>query len=346
MAERIARRLILGAVLALVSSACSVSPTSAPPLAGPSGFALSFALTATPDAISQDGVSQASIAVTARDVNAKAMSGVTFRLDMFVGGAAGAYGTLSGTTIVTGSNGVANAVYTAPPPPAAGSNPAFCAPQATSLLLPGTCVTIAATPIGNNFANGTVSQTVVIHLVPIGYILPPAPVPTASFLITPTPVSATVAANFDASASCAGTATGTPPVCAATPNSIVSYQWSFGDGSSGMGKTIAHTFAAVGTYSVTLTVTNDGGKTASTTQSVSVTISTVTVPLPVPSFTFSPAQPAIGQAVFFNASTSTAAPGHTIARTAGPLATGPAVRAPRSPNLHDGRELRRAVDRD
>ena len=78
-----------------------------------------------------------------------------------------------------------------------------------------------------------------------------------------------------------------------------------------MGKTLAHTFTAPGTYSVTLTVTNDGGKSASTTQSVTVTTSTAT--LPVPSFTFSPAQPAIGQAVFFNGSTSTAAPGHTIA---------------------------------
>jgi PKD repeat protein len=310
MAERIARRLILAAVLALVSSACSVSPTSTPPLAGPSGFALSFALTATPDSISQDGASQSSIVVTALDVNGKAVSGVTFRLNMFVGGQPGAYGTLSGSTIVTGSNGQANVVYTAPPPPAAGANPATCAPVATSISLPGTCVTISATPISTGFASGTVSQSVVIHLVPIGIVLPPSSTPTAQFVITPTPVTTNVATNFDASSSCAGPGTGTtsPLVCAPTSNVIVSYSWGFGDGTLAMGRVASHSYKAPGSYTVTLTVVNDGGKFASTTQTITVTAAT----LPTAVFVFSPTVPTIGQVIQFNASSSVAAPGHSI----------------------------------
>jgi hypothetical protein len=192
MPNRIAGRLTLGGVLALVSSACTVSSTTVPPLAGPSGFALSFALTATPDSISQDGASQSSITVTARDANAKTIPGLTFRMDMFVGGVPGDYGTLSGKTLVTGSDGRANVIYTAPPAPPAGAILLGCAPLATGNPLPGTCVTISATPIGTGFSGGTVSQVVVIHLVPIGIILPPAGTPTPQFVITPTPVTTNV----------------------------------------------------------------------------------------------------------------------------------------------------------
>jgi PKD repeat protein len=233
-------------------------------------------------------------------------------MDMFVNGLAGDYGTLAGKTLVTASDGRATAIYTAPPAPPAGAILAGCAP-ATGLPLPGTCVTISATPISTGFTNGTVSQIVVIHLVPIGIILPPAGTPTPQFVITPQPVSTNVATNFDGSASCAGAAPGAapPPVvvpCSPTSNTIVSYAWGFGDGGAAMGRTATHTYSVPGTYTVTLTVVNDGGKFASVSTSITVVASLV----PTPAFVFSPSTPVIGQAVQFNASASKAVAGHSI----------------------------------
>jgi PKD repeat protein len=310
MAKRIARRLILGAVLALMSSACTISQQNVPPLTGPSELALSFALTATPDSISQDGTSQSAIAVTARDANGKSISGLTFRMDIFAGGQAVDYGRLSGKTLVTGSDGRAITVYTSPPAPPPGANLPPCAPSVFSPLLPGTCITISATPISTGFTNGTNSQTVVIHLVPIGVILPPADTPTPQFVITPTPVTTNVTTNFDGSASCAGSAAGTTPplVCNLSNNTIVSYSWGFGDGGAAMGRTASHTYSVPGSYTATLTVTNDGGRSASTSQAVLVGASA----LPTAAFVFSPSAAVIGQAIQFNASASRATAGRTL----------------------------------
>lgn len=52
--------------------------------------------------------------------------------------------------------------------------------------------------------------------------------------------------------------------------SIVSYEWDFGDGKTGSGLTPSHSFDTASTYLVTLTVTDDGGKTGSTSQQVTV----------------------------------------------------------------------------
>ena len=80
--------------------------------------------------------------------------------------------------------------------------------------------------------------------------------PTASFAADSTELTA----SFDASGS-----------VAAGGGLIASYAWDFGDGQSGSGgPTTTHTYAAGGTYQVTLTVTDGSGLTGTSTKSVTV----------------------------------------------------------------------------
>jgi PKD repeat protein len=53
--------------------------------------------------------------------------------------------------------------------------------------------------------------------------------------------------------------------------SIASYAWDFGDGSTGSGVRPSHTYAAAGTYTARLTVTDNAGATGTTTRQVAVT---------------------------------------------------------------------------
>lgn len=52
---------------------------------------------------------------------------------------------------------------------------------------------------------------------------------------------------------------------------IVSYDWTFGDGGSASGSQPLHAYAAAGTYTVTLTVTDDSGRTGSASTTARVT---------------------------------------------------------------------------
>ena len=101
---------------------------------------------------------------------------------------------------------------------------------------------------------------------------PPNKAPTASFTATPTDLA--VAVDGTASADPDGT--------------IASYAWNFGDGTTGSGVTASRTYAAAGTYTVALTVTDDKGATAQTTRTVTVTAPPPPNQVPEAAFTATP----------------------------------------------------------
>ena len=77
--------------------------------------------------------------------------------------------------------------------------------------------------------------------------------------------------NFTFTTVCQGTATQFTSTANSAPgNPITNYQWNFGDGQTGTGQTVSHTYAQAGTYQVTHTVQTNGSCSDSRTQSVPV----------------------------------------------------------------------------
>lgn len=73
---------------------------------------------------------------------------------------------------------------------------------------------------------------------------------------------------------------------------VATYAWDFGDGSTGEGATASHTYAEAGTYTVRLTVTDDGGASAVATEQV-----TVVAPNQLPTAAFEPTADGLDLAV-------------------------------------------------
>ena len=93
-----------------------------------------------------------------------------------------------------------------------------------------------------------------------------------------------------------------------TGRSIASYTWSFDDGTpAASGKVVSHAYSSAGSYSAKLTITDNLGASASTSQSISVGDN-----LPKADFTISPTDPLVSDNVVFNAKTSSAATGRRL----------------------------------
>lgn len=118
--------------------------------------------------------------------------------------------------------------------------------------------------------------------------------PTASFVFSPSSPGIGQEIAFNAAGS-----------SAVAPRTIVSYDWQFGTDRTGSGIVVLKQYDTPGTYNVTLTVTDDAGNKATTTQAVVVTGDS-TAGLTA-RFDFSPTGPVSGAAVNFNAATSTSA---------------------------------------
>jgi PKD repeat protein len=97
---------------------------------------------------------------------------------------------------------------------------------------------------------------------------------------------------------------------AATTASITSYAWTFGDGATASSVSAAHTFTTAGTYTTTLVVTDNNGKTSTTNTPVVVTTPAVAAnTAPTAVATTSSANGTAPLAVTFDGSASTDADG-------------------------------------
>jgi PKD repeat protein len=267
----------LGASLcaAVLVAGCTVSKQNAPSLMGPSGFAMSFVVTASPQVLPRDG--NATSAISAIVYNADGTPRPNQRLKFVTD-----FGTLNLTDVATGPNGSATVVFTAP-----DVNQFVPLAMATIIAIPLEAADVANTNVGS---------------VRIGLIGPDIPAP--SFTISNTNPAVLDAVTFDASATTLG---------ASACSTACSYIWDFGDGSNNIGATtsgivLQHSYSTPGVFLVTLTVTGPSGTSSSLTRSL-----TVAPPAP-PTAAFDPipASPTAPATVTFDASRSTVGAGATI----------------------------------
>jgi PKD repeat protein len=288
--NRFTRIVTTGVLIAAAAlgGGCTMKSQEAPPLAGPSEFGTSISIAVSPDVLTQDGASQSVVTVTARDSNGQPLRNLPLRSEINVDGVFADFGSLSARNIVTGSDGRATLVYTAPRAPAASIDT-------------NTLVSIVVTPVGTDY-NNAVPRLATIRLVPPGVVQVPSNL-SPNFTISPEAPEDNQTVLFEACGSAAAP-------CAAANNPIASYNWSFGEGGTASGRIAQYRYSTAGTYVVSLTVTDGSGRTATTTRSVTVGAST----LPTANFTFSPLAPRVGTGVSFNASSSfTTEPGRDIA---------------------------------
>jgi PKD repeat protein len=164
--------------------------------------------------------------------------------------------------------------------------------------------TASGAVVTHRFSSGTYSVTLtttdsngisasIIQAVTVGA----GSVPTAAFTMSPSSgagVNQTI--FFNASPSTAGSG-----------RSLVRYAWDFGTGSTASGITVGKSFDEAGSYTVTLTVTDDVGQTARATNVVTVTGGALSA-----AFTISPTNPRPGTTILYDGRSSIAAPGTTI----------------------------------
>ena len=181
----------------------------------------------------RDGSAQSVVTVTVRDASNTPAEGQRLTVTTNIG-------TVSQSEIVTAGDGHATFAFIAP---------------ATGTV--GNAALILVVPVSNG---GDAAQPRVLTIALTGASNSTAPSP--AFTVTPTAPEKNASVRFDASTT---TDEGVPCLDACT------YSWNFGDGATGTGRIASHAFAAPGTYTVALTVSDAAGASASTAQAVTVT---------------------------------------------------------------------------
>ena len=128
-------------------------------------------------------------------------------------------------------------------------------PNATPSQVMAELNSTATTNVISNVGNGSPNRLLYVSANDSGTPPPADNPPTAAFNVSCTGTTC----EFDGSAS-------------SDDNGISTWQWNFGDGATGNGQTISHSYANGGTFNVTLTVTDTSGQTDSTSQNVTVSV--------------------------------------------------------------------------
>jgi hypothetical protein len=228
---------LLMILTSLSAAGCTLDRATPPSLTGPSTFATSLIVTATPDAVVLNG-QQSVVTVEARDATGGPLANLRITLDT------NGCGSLSLTDVTTGSDGRAAVVFTTPTLP-------LPMPECSSAA---GGVTIVATAVGTNAQVNNSSSASIRFLAPSSGTA--ASVFAVNFSITKN------AGTRDFTFADAGSVS--------PGHSITSFRWNWSDGATELGSSVTHDFLTPGTYTVTLTITDDIGQSGSKTALLTV----------------------------------------------------------------------------
>ncbi len=221
---------------------CSLDKTAILGLSGPSEFAISLLLHATPDRITANGTDTSDIEVVVRDENGQFIADKQILFRVFnARGFRADLGELSSDSAFSNSNGVAKVVY--------------FAPARTDFTADGS-VLVGARPAGTD-ANAAVERTVGIELAnPEPRLFPQDPnntAPICNFAVEPFPGPEPGGAYKK------GSQILFQSVSSDAEGPIVRYNWDFGDGNVDDQPDVNHAYGKAGDFTVTHTVTDTGG---------------------------------------------------------------------------------------
>jgi len=225
--------------LLLLPTGCSMDSVQVPGLSGPSELGLSVKLDAFPDVIVADGFSTAAIQATVRNENGQFVSGR--QIFFTIASAEGFFadiGSLTRTTAITGSNGIAQVIYKAPARTDATANQT---------------VLVMARPVTSD-ANGAIYREVRIELRSAEpFLFPRPPGSGCGFVWEPT-VGPEPGGAYKVHSQILFQSTG--------GSDIVRFEWDFGDGTRPDDRYFPqanHAYALDGTYTVTHVCTDRFG---------------------------------------------------------------------------------------